>query len=208
MRDHVGNRLDLAFEDCGEQKLKNIEKPVRVYSISPGTTLPSRRTSPPIKRRGPQEERPSRLPFLPFNNMSGDPEQEYFSDGITEDIITDLSKISGLFVIARNSSFIYKNKPRTGAACRPVSSVSASFSKAACARRARVSASRGQLVSYADGGHLWADRFDRDLTDIFAIQDEITHAIVEQLKVTAVAPGKKVDRCRPRRTTLRPIPGI
>ena len=182
VRDHVGNRLDLAFEDCGEQKLKNIEKPVRVYSISLGTTLAGTTTGAAIKREErPQERRPS-VAVLPFTNMSGDPEQEYFSDGITEDIITDLSKISGLFVVARNTAFTYKDKPRTvqqvGQELGVQFLLEGSVRKAGS--RVRVT---GQLVSTEEGDHIWAERFDRDLTDIFAIQDEITHAIVEQLKV-------------------------
>jgi adenylate cyclase len=182
VRDHVGNRLDLAFEDCGEQKLKNIEKPVRVYSISPGTTLAGTTTGAAMKREErPQERRPS-VAVLPFTNMSGDPEQEYFSDGITEDIITDLSKISGLFVVARNTAFTYKDKPRTvqqvGQELGVQFLLEGSVRKAGS--RVRVT---GQLVSTEEGDHIWAERFDRDLTDIFAIQDEITHAIVEQLKV-------------------------
>jgi adenylate cyclase len=182
VRDHVGNRLDLAFEDCGEQKLKNIEKPVRVYSISLGTTLAGTTTGAAMKREErPQERRPS-VAVLPFTNMSGDPEQEYFSDGITEDIITDLSKISGLFVVARNTAFTYKDKPRTvqqvGQELGVQFLLEGSVRKAGS--RVRVT---GQLVNTEGGDHIWAERFDRDLTDIFAIQDEITHAIVEQLKV-------------------------
>ncbi len=125
--------------------------------------------------------RPS-IVVLPFNNMSGDPEQEYFSDGITEDVITDLSKVSGLFVVARNTAFTYKGK---AVKVQDVSQelgvryvLEGSVRKAGS--RVRVT---GQLIDGSDGGHVWADRFDRDLTDIFAIQDEITHAIVEQLKV-------------------------
>jgi len=182
VRDHVGNRLDLAFEDCGEQKLKNIEKPVRVYSISLGATAAGTTTGAAMKREErPQERRPS-VAVLPFTNMSGDPEQEYFSDGITEDIITDLSKISGLFVVARNTAFTYKDKPRTvqqvGQELGVQFLLEGSVRKAGS--RVRVT---GQLVNTEEGDHIWAERFDRDLTDIFAIQDEITHAIVEQLKV-------------------------
>jgi adenylate cyclase len=119
---------------------------------------------------------------LPFNNMSGDPEQEYFSDGITEDIITDLSKVSGLFVIARNTAFTYKAK---AVKVQDVSrDLQVTFVLEGSVRKAgarvRVTA---QLINGKDEGHVWADRYDRDLTDIFAIQDEITHAIVEQLKV-------------------------
>ena len=119
---------------------------------------------------------------LPFNNMSGDPEQEYFSDGITEDIITDLSKVSGLFVIARNTAFTYKAKSvkvqDVSRELQVTYVLEGSVRKAGA--RVRVTA---QLINGKDEGHVWADRYDRDLTDIFAIQDEITHAIVEQLKV-------------------------
>ena len=175
VRDHVGNRLAVTFQDRGEQQLKNIENPVRVYDV----LLQS-----PTQRAGfteMNEERPS-IAVLPFTNMSGDPEQEYFSDGITEDIITDLSKLSGLSVIARHSAFSYKGKPlkiqQVGRELGARFVVEGSVRKAGA--RVRVT---GQLVRCDDGSHVWADRFDRDLTDIFAIQDEITHAIVEQLKV-------------------------
>ena len=167
VRDHVGKRLDLIFEDMGERRLKNID------------TASAHR-----------EERPS-IAVLPFINMSGDPEQEYFSDGITEDIITDLSKVSGLFVVARNTAFTYKGKPvkvQEVAKDLGVNFVlEGSVRKAAS--RVRVT---GQLIHGKDGGHVWAERFDRDLTDIFAIQDEITHAIVEQLKVKLLPQEKKV----------------
>jgi len=109
VRDHVGNRLDCVFEDLGEQGLKNIERPIRVYSISPENVDVGNDKDGKSSQRE-QVERPS-IAVLPFNNMSGDPEQEYFSDGITEDIITDLSKISGLVVVARHTAFTYKGKP-------------------------------------------------------------------------------------------------
>jgi adenylate cyclase len=174
VRDHVGNRLDVTFEDCGEQNLKNIEKPVRVYNVLLEDLDFDKTTSM-------RDDRPS-IAVLPFNNMSGDPEQEYFSDGITEDIITDLSKVSGLFVIARHSAFTYKGKAvkveQVGRDLGVAFVLEGSVRKAGS--RVRVTA---QLVNVSAGDHAWADRFDRDLTDIFAIQDEITHAIVEQLKV-------------------------
>ncbi len=188
VRDHVGNRLDLAFEDMGEQTLKNIERPIRVYSVSlSSATVRNIKDAAPA-RQG-QLERPS-IAVLPFNNMSGDPEQEYFSDGITEDIITDLSKVSGLFVVARNTAFTYKGKPvkvqQVGQELGVAFILEGSVRKAAS--RVRVT---GQLISSKDGGHVWADRYDRDLTDIFAIQDEITHAIVEELKVKLLPQEKK-----------------
>jgi len=182
VRDHVGNRLDLHFEDRGEQQLKNIDKPTRVYNVLLETSEMTRMTAA-------EEKRPS-IAVLPFTNMSGDPEQEYFSDGITEDIITDLSKVSGLFVVARHTAFTYKGRPvkvqQVGKELGVGHVLEGSVRKAG--QRVRVT---GQLISSKDGGHVWAERFDRDLTDIFAIQDEITHAIVEQLKVKLLPQEKK-----------------
>ena len=182
VRDHVGKRLDLAFEDMGERRLKNIEAPIRVYSISV-----DRPSSDGAAAAG--QERPS-IAVLPFVNMSGDPEQEYFSDGITEDIITDLSKVSGLFVVARNTAFTYKGKhvDVQEVAKRLGVNFILEGSVRKAGTRVRVT---GQLINGKDNGHVWADRYDRDLTDIFAIQDEITHAIVEQLKVKLLPQEKK-----------------
>jgi adenylate cyclase len=186
VRDHVGKRLDLTFEDMGERRLKNIEQPIRVYSISLDTPS-TRQTNDATTGHG--EERPA-IAVLPFINMSGDPEQEYFSDGITEDIITDLSKVSGLFVVARNTAFTYKGK--SVEAQQVAEHLGVKFILEGSVRKAgsRVRVT-GQLIHGEDGGHLWADRYDRDLTDIFAIQDEITHAIVEQLKVKLLPQEKK-----------------
>src|SRR5438477_2027067 len=180
--DHVGNRLSVTFEDRGAQQLKNIEKPIRVYDVL--LDEPSSVEMPATRR-----DKPS-IAVLPFTNMSGDPEQEYFSDGITEDIITDLSKISALSVIARHISFTYKEKAakvqNVGKELGTDFILEGSVRKAGA--RVRVT---GQLINSIDGTHIWAERFDRDLTDIFAIQDEITHAIVEQLKVKLLPQEKK-----------------
>src|SRR5204862_5918233 len=167
-------------------RLKNIERQIRVYNIS--LDAPSSLQTDGAVSAQP-EEKPS-IAVLPFLNMSGDPEQEYFSDGITEDIITDLSKISGLSVIARNTSFTYKGKAvkaqTVGKELGADFILQGSVRKAGA--RVRVT---GQLVNSNDGTHIWAERFDRDLTDIFAIQDEITHAILEQLKVKLLPQEKK-----------------
>ena len=183
VREHVGKRLDLTFEDMGERRLKNIDIPVRIYSIALGQ--PARDDGATANQR----ERPS-IAVLPFINMSGDPEQEYFSDGITEDIITDLSKVSSLSVVARNTAFTYKGKPvKVPEVAKELGVdfvVEGSVRKAGS--RVRVT---GQLINGKDDRHVWADRYDRDLTDIFAIQDEITHAIVEQLKVKLLPQEKK-----------------
>jgi adenylate cyclase len=177
VRDQIGNRLDLVFEDTGEQKLKNIERPIRVYNVSIEQVAARNSEG----HASTPEERPS-IAVLPFNNMSGDSEQEYFSDGITEDLITDLSKVSGLSVVARHTAFTYKNKSvnvqEVGRELGVAFVLEGSVRKAGA--RVRVT---GQLIDSTNGNHVWADRFDRELTDIFVIQDEITHAIVEQLKV-------------------------
>ncbi|MBD9638749.1 tetratricopeptide repeat protein [Ensifer sp. ENS07] len=190
VRDNVGNRLDLAFEDRGEQTLKNIDRPVRVYNVDLFQRAPRQGVATGAAPKAAlAKEKPS-IAVLPFDNMSGDPEQEYFSDGITEDIITDLSKISGLSVIARNSAFTYKGKlVDIQDVCRRfhvATVLEGSVRKAG--QRVRITA---QLIDGKDGTHLWADRYDRDLTDIFAIQDEITHTIVEQLKVKLLPEEKK-----------------
>ena len=177
----VEAKLDLAFEDLGAQSVKNIAKPVRAYRVvvEPGAgTVTAPRPQP---RRSPVTDKPS-IAVLPFTNMSADPEQEYFSDGISEDIITDLSKASGLFVIARHSTFKYKGKAvdlqqvARELGVRYV--LEGSVRKAA--DRVRITA---QLIDASTGGHLWAERYDRDLTDIFAVQDEITEKIVKALEV-------------------------
>ena len=190
VRDHVGNRLDLAFEDLGEQTLKNIERPVRVYSVA--LTGPAAR-DPEDVAPAPQEqldkERPS-IAVLPFNNMSGDPEQEYFSDGITEDIITDLSKASALSVIARNSAFAFKGKNvdvlQVARQLKVSHVLEGSVRKAG--GRVRITA---QLIDGAHNDHVWAERYDRDLNDIFALQDEISEAIVKALKLKLLPEEKK-----------------
>ena len=182
VRDHVGNRLDVGFEDRGKQQLKNIEKPVRVYNVVFAEAAS-------MEMNSEKGDRPS-IAVLPFTNMSGDPEQEYFSDGITEDIITDLSNVSALRVIARHSAFSYKGKPikiqQIGHELRVRYVLEGSVRKVG--PRVRVTA---QLVDCTHTSHIWAERFDRDLTDIFAIQDEITHTIVEQLKVKLLPQEKK-----------------
>ena len=185
VRDNIGNKLDLIFEDMGDQSLKNIEFPVRAYNVVIASG-PAKAADAPETAEG---DKPS-IAVLPFNNMSGDPEQEYFSDGITEDIITDLSKVSGLFVIGRNTSFTFKGKavdiPEVAAKLGVKFILEGSVRKAG--QRVRVT---GQLIDGTSGGHIWADRFDRDLTDIFAIQDEITQTIVEQLKIKLLPKEKK-----------------
>lgn len=176
-------KVEAEFEDLGEQKLKNVAEPVRVYRI----TDRSPPGSSPRSETVPSPDRPS-IAVLPFDNMSGDPDQEYFSDGISEDIITDLSKISSLFVIARNSSFSYKggavNIPLVARDLGVRYVVEGSVRKAG--NRARITA---QLIDAHTGGHVWADRYDRELVDIFAVQDEITSEIVDALQLVLL-PGE------------------
>ena len=193
VKDNVGNRLDVGFEDMGEHQLKNIAQPVRVFNV--GAPQPAAVKGAAVPEVVEEEAKPS-IAVLPFNNMSGDPEQEFFSDGITEDIITDLSKISGLFVVGRNTSFTYKGKSiqlqQVAAELGVKYLLEGSVRKAG--ERVRVT---GQLIDGLSGGHIWADRFDRDLTDIFAIQDEITQTIVEQLKIRLLPKEKKAITAAP-----------
>jgi len=175
----VQGKVTANFVDTGEQNLKNISRPVRVYRLD----LASKAASAPAASRSTPAlpDKPS-VAVLAFTNMSGDPEQEYFSDGISEDIITDLSKLSELYVIARNSSFTYKGKPvdvkQVGHELGVRYVLEGSVRKAG--NRVRVT---GQLIDTANGAHIWAERFDRDLTDIFAVQDELTREIISALKI-------------------------
>lgn len=175
--DHVKGKADIDFADMGEQMVKNISEPVRVYSVA--LKAPTDRPEAGGEAGLTLPEKPS-IAVLPFDNMSGDPEQEYFADGITEDIITGLSRFHTLFVIARNSTFVYKGQAvkvqEVGRDLGVQYVVEGSVRKSG--RRVRVTA---QLVEADSGKHAWADRYDRDLDDIFAVQDEITQAIVSTL---------------------------
>ncbi len=181
VNESIGNRIDVRFQDGGEISVKNIDRPIRVWMWHPGATPLAAAKSNAAKSE--PNGATASIAILPFTNMSGDPEQEYFSDGITEDIITDLSKIAGLTVIARNSSFTYKGRSvdiRTVGRDLGVRSVLEGSIRRAD-KRVRITA---QLVDAATGGHLWAERYDRELTDIFEVQDDVTRRIVEALKVT------------------------
>ena len=175
--DQVKNKLPFRFDYEGEQTVKNISEPVRVYRVR----MKAEVDIPELSKELKLPDKPS-IAVLPFLNMSGDPEQEYFSDGISEDIITDLSKLTGLFVIARNSSFIYKDKPvnlqQVGRELGVRYVLEGSVRKGG--NQVRITA---QLIAAESGHHLWANRFDRKLEDIFAIQDEITEEIVAALDI-------------------------
>ena len=181
VNESIGNRIDVRFQDGGDISVKNIDRPIRVWKWHPGAAPRAAAKSDAAKSE--PNSATASIAILPFTNMSGDPEQEYFSDGITEDIITDLSKIAGLTVIARNSSFTYKGRSvdvRTiGRELGVRSVLEGSIRRAA--KRVRITA---QLVDAETGGHLWAERYDRDLTDIFEVQDDVTRRIVDALKVT------------------------
>jgi adenylate cyclase len=188
----VRDKLDVAFDDIGEQSLKNIARPVRAYKVvldgsrtkaTPALTLP---------------DKPS-ISILPFQNLSGDPEQEYFADGMVEDITTALSRIRWLFVIARNSSFSYKGK------AVDVKQVARELgvryvlegSVRRGGNRVRVTA---QLIDAISGAHVWAERYDRDLIDIFAVQDEITASVAGIIEpALAEAEQQRVLRKQPER---------
>jgi TolB-like protein/class 3 adenylate cyclase/Flp pilus assembly protein TadD len=183
--DQVRDKVPITIETRGEQSVKNIARPIEVFCIVANDHAPISVTvaavGKPAKPPAPSDK-PS-IAVLAFNNMSGDTEQEYFSDGISEDIITDLSKLPDLHVIARNSSFVYKklqavSLPDVARDLGVRYVLEGSVRKAG--NRIRVTA---QLIDTATGGHIWADRYDRDLTDIFAVQDELTREIIAALKL-------------------------
>ena len=172
----VRGKVESTLEDMGSQSLKNIAEPMRAWRVRIGPSS-SPATKPPTETAQPLAlpDKPS-IAVLPFQNMSGDPEQEYFADGMVEDIITGLSRSKSLFVIARNSSFTYKGKAvdvkQVGRELGVRYVLEGSVRKAG--NRVRIT---GQLIEAATGAHLWADRFDRPLDDIFALQDEITMSV-------------------------------
>ncbi|MGB6634119.1 MAG: adenylate/guanylate cyclase domain-containing protein, partial [Bradyrhizobium sp.] len=199
--EQVRGKTSFAFEDLGERSLKNIDRPVRLYTIrtaaySAEATAKSRvRASAPL----PLPDKPS-IAVLPFQNRSGDPEQEYFADGIVEDIITALSRFKSVFVIARNSSFTYKGRAvdvkQIGRELGVRYVLEGSVRKAA--NRVRIT---GQLVDTATGAHLWAERFDGGLSDIFDLQDQVTESVVG-----AIAPA--VEKAEIERAKRKPTESL
>ena len=192
VQEDAAGKLNLCFDDIGEQQLKNIARPVRVYRVRDVATAKTQ--SAPELPALPLPDKPS-IAVLPFINMSGDPDQEFFADGIAEDIITALSRYSSLFVIARNSCFTYKERAidvkQVGRELGVRYVLEGSLRKAG--NRVRVT---GQLVEAETGKHVWAERYDRDLADIFALQDEITGAVT-----IAIAPAiAHAERKRAMRT--------
>jgi TolB-like protein len=170
VREQVGNKLPLAFDDLGDQQVKNIAEAIRVYRVQMEKPAPQPAAALPLP------DKPS-LAVLPFENMSGDPEQEYFADGIVEEITTAIARLPWLFVIARNSSFTYKGK---AADVKQVARelgvryvLEGSVRKGG--NRVRIT---GQLIDTTTGAHIWADRFDGALDDIFELQDQIASSVV------------------------------
>ena len=175
--DHVENKLDCKYDYLGEKQVKNISRPIRVYNLLMKSE-PSADVASEERMALPLPDKPS-IAVLPFMNMSGDPSQEYFSDGLTEQIINGICKVSNLFVIARNSSFAYKGRSvnirQVGKELGVRYILEGSVQKAG--DRVRITV---QLIDTTTGYHLWSENYDRDLSDIFALQDEITLKIIDR----------------------------
>ena len=188
----VEGKLDARFEDRGEQQFKNISKPIRAFAVRAGAhgALIDRLSAAP-----PLPDKPS-IAVLPFENMSGDPEQEYFADGMVEEIITALSRFKWLFVVARNSSFTFKSRAidikEVGRRLGVRYVLEGSVRKAA--GKVRII---GQLIDALTGAHIWADRFERDLTDVFALQDELTIAVVSAIQPSLLQAEFEIAARRP-----------
>jgi len=191
VHDHVRDRLPFVFEDLGEQQVKNIARPVRVYRVRDIGAASKSPTAPSL----PLPDKPS-IAILPFANMSGDPEQEYFADGMVEEIITALSRIRWLFVIARNSSFTYKGQAidvkQVGRELGVRYVLEGSVRKAG--GRVRITA---QLIDALSGVHLWADRFDGSLEDVFELQDNVAISVAGVIEPTLQAAELRRSSARP-----------
>lgn len=184
--DEVSGKIAIQFNPMGPQQLKNIDQPVHVYALSAtneGSLGSTRRSAAVLP------EQPS-IAVLPFSSMRSDPEQEFFADGLTEDLITDLSRTKGLFVIARNSTFAYKGKAIDARQIAKELGVRYLLEGSArrSANRIRINV---QLIDAANGSHIWADRFDRDSADVFAVQDEVTARIVQALAGQLTRPASR-----------------
>ena len=194
VQEDAAGRLDLAFEDIGEQAFKNISRPVRAYRVGPRASGPQAAGTAAIPPALPLPDKPS-IAVLPFANMSGDPEQEYFADGMVEEIITALSRIRWLFVIARNSSFTYKGHAvdvkQVGRELGVRYILVGSVRKAG--GRVRITA---QLINATNGVHLWADRFDGSLKDVFELQDKVAISVAGVIEpaLQAAETARSVER--------------
>ena len=198
VHDQVRDRINVCFDDKGEIALKNIARPVQVFAVS-GAKESKTTVLPESKPALALPDKPS-IAVLPFTNMSGDPEQDYFADGMVDDIITALSHFKALFVIARNSSFTYKGRAvdvkQVGRELGVRYVLEGSVRKAA--NRVRIT---GQLVDTATGAHLWAERFDGGLGDIFDLQDQVTESVVG-----AIAPA--VEKAEIERAKRKPTESL
>jgi TolB-like protein/class 3 adenylate cyclase len=196
VHEEVRGKLAFIFEDTGEQTLKNIARPIRVYRLHAGAEIEATSPQPPDLSL---PDRPS-IAVLPFQNMSGDSEQEYFADGMVEDITTAMSRLRWLFVIARNSSFTYKGRAvdvkQVGRELGVRYVLEGSVRKAGT--RVRVT---GQLIDTSTGAHLWADRFDGELANIFDLQDQVTASVVG-----AIAP--KLEQAEIERAERKPTQSL
>jgi TolB-like protein/class 3 adenylate cyclase len=199
VRGDAAGKLDLAFEDMGQQQLKNIARPLRVYALRPGAVVdfPASTAPPTTPISQPTAAPRLSIVVLPFANLSEDPDQQYFADGITEDLTTDLSRIADMFVISRNTAFSYRNKPintkQIGRELNVRYVLEGSVRRSG--NRARVNA---QLIDAETDTHSWAERFDRATEDLFALQDEVISRIaaalnVELLRAEAARPVEHPD---------------
>ena len=191
VQEDAAGKLDLTFDDLGEQALKNIARPVRAYRIATGAVSASAQETPTL----PLPDKPS-IAVLPFQNMSGDPEQEYFADGMVEEIITALSRIRWLFVIARNSSFTYKGQAidvkKVGRELGVRYVLEGSVRKGG--NQVRITA---QLIEAETGAHLWAERFDGPLENVFEIQDRVAIAVAGVIEPALQAAEIRRSSSRP-----------
>ena len=181
VRDQVGDRLKVGFTDLGDQQVKNISRPIRAYKVHvEGQSSEAGHAALDHAAPTPATARKPSIAVLPFDNMSGDPEQEFFADGLTEDIITELSRFRQLLVISRNAVFVHKGKPVKAKQIAREFGVDyiAEGSVRKAADRVRVTV---QLIDGETETHIWAERYDRKLEDIFAIQDEVTSSIASTL---------------------------
>jgi adenylate cyclase len=188
VRDHIGSRLPYAFEDLGEQSVKNIARPMRVYAVRPEgmAGLPTASVSSAVSSSPPFAAPRLSIVVLPFTNLSNDPEQQYFADGLAEDLTTDLSRLANTFVISRNTAFTYRNRPidtkQIGRELGVRYVLEGSVRRSG--NQLRVGA---QLIDAATDAHLWTERFDRDMGDLFALQNEITSRIAIALNTELIS---------------------
>ena len=214
VRGDATGKLDLAFEDMGQQQLKNIGRPIRVYAVRPRAVVNPLAPNVPATPLVPQAIAPRlSIVVLPFTNLGNDPEQQYFADGITEDLTTDLSRISDMVVISRNTAFTYQGKridtKQIGRELGVRYVLEGSVRRSS--NQIRINA---QLIDAETDAHLWADRFDSDIRDLFTVQNEVTTRIANalQLEIILAEAGRCTEHCdvldyvfRGRSVYLKPV---